>query len=205
MVNWSFLVGIQIGKGRLMGAIFLTTPLRMAVTLPLIWAWRPPVRLIIGNVTFYVTIGSTGRAQVWDPLRSGKEVAFVWSIWHKAVDVNEWRARIAPASISKQCVFAFLIPVSQSSTNFGIVFKQEEGKDGPRVLCINFVGLDLVTMIVSIGNKFCSRKWSPRNMVKWLNFGNFLRALHFEPSRLHKVTKCSIKHNGTNLRSSTTF
>ena len=36
---------------------------------------------------------------------SGKEAAFIWSIWHKAVAVNEWRARIAPASISKQCVF----------------------------------------------------------------------------------------------------
>ena len=27
------------------------------------------------------------------------------SICHKAVAVNEWRARIAPASISKQCIF----------------------------------------------------------------------------------------------------
>ena len=44
-------------------------------------------------------------SQVWDPLRNGKEAAFSWSIWHKAVAVNEWRARIAPASISKQCVF----------------------------------------------------------------------------------------------------
>ena len=39
---------------------------------------------------------------VWTPL---KEAAFIWSIWHKAVAVNEWRARIAPASISKQCIF----------------------------------------------------------------------------------------------------
>ena len=30
-------------------------------------------------------------SQVWDPLRSGKEAAFIWSIWHKAVAVNEWR------------------------------------------------------------------------------------------------------------------
>ena len=44
-------------------------------------------------------------SQVWDPMRAGKEAAFMWSIWHKAVAVNEWRARIAPASISKQCVF----------------------------------------------------------------------------------------------------
>ena len=51
-----------------------------------------------GNYRFYWS-------QVWDPMRFGKEAAFLWSIWHKAVAVNEWRARIAPASISKQCVF----------------------------------------------------------------------------------------------------
>ena len=51
-----------------------------------------------GNYKFYWS-------QIWDPLRAGKEAAFIWSIWHKAIAVNEWRARIAPASISKQCVF----------------------------------------------------------------------------------------------------
>ena len=51
-----------------------------------------------GNYKFYWS-------QNWDPLRAGKEAAFMWSIWHKAVAVNEWRARIAPASISKQCIF----------------------------------------------------------------------------------------------------
>ena len=35
----------------------------------------------------------------------GKEAMFMWSIWHKAVAIHEWRARIAPASISKQCPF----------------------------------------------------------------------------------------------------
>lgn len=44
-------------------------------------------------------------SQIWDPLRAGKEAAFMWSIWHKAVAVNEWRARIVPFSISKQCIF----------------------------------------------------------------------------------------------------
>ena len=28
-------------------------------------------------------------SQVYDPLRSGKEAAFIWSIWHKTVAVNE--------------------------------------------------------------------------------------------------------------------
>ena len=50
-----------------------------------------------GNCKFYWL-------QVWDPLHSSKEGAFIWFIWHKAVAVNEWRARIVHASISKQCV-----------------------------------------------------------------------------------------------------
>jgi hypothetical protein len=44
-------------------------------------------------------------SQVWDPLHAGKETTFMWSIWHKVVAVNEWRAQIRLASISKQCPF----------------------------------------------------------------------------------------------------
>ena len=55
-------------------------------------------RYLPGNYKFYWS-------QIWNTLREGKEAAFIWSIWHKAVAVSEWRARIAPASISKQCVF----------------------------------------------------------------------------------------------------
>ena len=29
----------------------------------------------------------------------------MWSIWHKAVTINEWRVHITLASISKQCIF----------------------------------------------------------------------------------------------------
>ena len=43
--------------------------------------------------------------QVWDPICSGKEVVFIWSMWHKAMIVNEWKAHTAPASILKQCIF----------------------------------------------------------------------------------------------------
>lgn len=52
-------------------------------------------------------------SQVWDPLRSGKEAAFTWSIWQKVVTVNEWRARIAPASTSKQ--YPFCLPNTSES------------------------------------------------------------------------------------------
>lgn len=50
-----------------------------------------------GNYMFYWS-------QVWDPLWFGKEAAFMWSIWHKAIAVTEWRARVVLDSISKQCV-----------------------------------------------------------------------------------------------------
>ena len=66
-----------------------------------------------GNYCFYWS-------QVWDPLRTGKEAVFLWSIWHKAVAVNEWRARIAPASISKQCIFC--LPNTTESVQPGLIF-----------------------------------------------------------------------------------
>ena len=68
---------------------------------------------LLGNYKFYWS-------QVWDPLRTGKEAAFIWSIWHKAVAVNEWRANIALASISKQYFFASRTLVSQSNINLGL-------------------------------------------------------------------------------------
>ena len=53
---------------------------------------------LLGNYKFYWS-------QIWDLAHFGKEVAFMCSIWHKAVAVNEWRAQIALASIFKYCVF----------------------------------------------------------------------------------------------------
>ena len=44
-------------------------------------------------------------SHVWYSLQSGKETTFIWSVWYKVVAVNEWKARIAPTFISKQCVF----------------------------------------------------------------------------------------------------
>lgn len=44
-------------------------------------------------------------SQVWDLLCLGKEATLMWFIWHEVVAVNEWRTRIAPTSISKQCPF----------------------------------------------------------------------------------------------------
>lgn len=59
---------------------------------------------------------------------SNKEVAFMWSICHIVVVVNEWRARIALASISKQCVFASLTRANWLNISFGIAFKRGQLK-----------------------------------------------------------------------------
>ena len=37
---------------------------------------------LLGKYKFYWS-------QVWDPIRSRKEVVFMWSIWYKAIAVNE--------------------------------------------------------------------------------------------------------------------
>lgn len=44
-------------------------------------------------------------SQVWDPARFGNEAEFMWSMWHKVVVVNEWRAHIAPLP-SAMCVLS---------------------------------------------------------------------------------------------------
>lgn len=42
-------------------------------------------------------------SQDWDLLQSNEEAPFMWSLWHKAMVVNEGRDGIMPTSISKQC------------------------------------------------------------------------------------------------------
>ena len=50
---------------------------------------------LLGKYKFYWS-------KVWDSLQSDKETAFTWSIWHKVVEVNEWKVCITPTSICKQ-------------------------------------------------------------------------------------------------------
>lgn len=44
------------------------------------WASHPQFKFQMGNV--------------WDNMRIKKEGAFIWVIWHKAIAVNLWRARL---------------------------------------------------------------------------------------------------------------
>ena len=89
----------------------------------------------------------------------GKKSCSFWLIWHKTVAVNEWRAQVVPVSISKQCeclpVSASLTLASQSNTKFGTASKLGGHGDGLPSLCMNFVELELATMIASIGNNRC--------------------------------------------------
>ena len=82
----------------------LITPLNWVETPSLIRSQGPPRLQKSGKDTSHVITNFMG-------LKHGthsapvKKIAFMWSIWHKAMAINEWRARIALASISKQCVF----------------------------------------------------------------------------------------------------
>ena len=80
------------------------------------------------------------------------------SIWHKAVAVNEWRARIAPASISKQCIFCISNTSESVKHKFEIVFKLGGLGGGPPTLCTNFAGSGPAITTLSIGLKLCSEK-----------------------------------------------
>ena len=81
-----------------------TTPPRMDATTSLIGIRAPHGQQINGKVISQGTTGFIGHncgircSRVRKPHLYGQ-------IWHKAVVINEWRARIAPVSISKRCVF----------------------------------------------------------------------------------------------------
>jgi hypothetical protein len=76
---------------------------------------------------------------------------------------------------------------------------------GPRLLCINFVGLEVATMTISVGSKPSLGKGSQRNMVKRAKYGMCLERSHYGPFGLSVMTKCSTADNGMNLRLSNAF
>jgi hypothetical protein len=48
-------------------------------------------------------VSSPNWNEVWSHSRPQKEVGFLWSVYHKAVAVNHWRAQIGP-HINSMCV-----------------------------------------------------------------------------------------------------
>lgn len=74
------------------------------------------------------TISSIGHmCGIWHiPMHSGKEFAFMWSIWPKVVEIYDWNACIAPASIFKQCKFCLPSTSKLVKHKFEIAFKPGE-------------------------------------------------------------------------------
>ena len=58
-------------------------------------------------------------SQVYDPLRSGKEAAFIWSIWHKVekCSKNDMVAFATQSTLITQ--FAFIMSLSMRCTCYG--------------------------------------------------------------------------------------
>lgn len=101
MTKWPLSNGAQIIEDRWKGSTSLNLTQYLGKTPSSTWfpgqcRWHAN-----GKATFPRNYGCYC-PQIWDPSQSGKETIFMWSIWHKAVAVYEWSARIALASISKQ-------------------------------------------------------------------------------------------------------
>ena len=147
------------------GGHFLTIPPRMDVMPSLIETRAPPGRRINGKVISQVTIGSTGHKFGTHYGPGKKRHSFGQFGIRRWPSMSGGPALHRPLSLNNVC-FASLTLVNQSNINFGIASKLEGHGDGPRSSCTNFVGLERVTMIVSIGNKCCLGKEFLRDMAK---------------------------------------
>ena len=127
----------------------------------------------------------------------------MWFIWHKTVAVNKWRAKIAPASISK--IIIFLILVNRSHTSFGIVSKPGGFGGKPPTPCMNFAGSGPAITTLSVGLKPCSEKKILNGMRRWAKFGTSWEVLSFGLFGLNAMTKFSTTNNGIKRKSNTRF
>ena len=204
MVKWPHLNGIPIGRGGWTVAAFFITPRKMVgrqISNRNPGATRAANKwqgLLHGNYRFYWS-------QIWDPQRPGKEVAFIWSIWHKAVVVNEWRARIAPATIPSNVDFAPLLRASWWNINYGTTFRLGGLRGGLPSSCKNFAVLGRITWIVLTGSKRCLERRSRASMDLKLKFGNYSETSHFRPFGLNEMTIYSTNPRDTFRRLSIGF
>ena len=122
-----------------MEAIFLVTLLRMVTMLSLIGIRAPLAWQTNGKATSWVTISSIGHkfGNRSDP---EKKLHLCGQFGTKLLQsMSGGLVLHQPLLLSNVC-FAFPIPVSQSNINYGTASKQGGHGDGPRSLCMNFVG-----------------------------------------------------------------
>jgi hypothetical protein len=139
-------------------------------------------------------------SQVWDPLHSGKEAVFIWSIWHKAVAVNEWRARIAPASISKQCIFCLPNTSESVKHKFWDCIQAHRTWKWATYIMHELCGVRTGHLDSFNWSKQFLGKGSLISFVRWSKFGTSFVGLLFGPFGWSGMTRCSTKNNGMKLR-----
>ena len=103
------------------------------------------------------------------------------------------------ASNNEQGEPTALTRVSRSSAILGLHLSPKSVELG-HIYCMNYVGLELVMTIVSIGSKSCLGKGFLRIMVKISNFGTSSWELRFGPFGLSAIPKCSTMNNGMRLK-----
>ena len=195
MEKWPTSIGTRTNCGGSMKDNFLTTPLRLVETLSLIRTQEPHMWWTNDRATYQVITGSIGlkvgthSAWVKKPRSCGPSGTKQWQFMNGGLALH-WHLSLSNSS------FAFLTQVSQSSINFGIAFKLGGHGDGPCLSCTNYVGLELVTMIVLIGSMPCLGKGFLRNIIKRSRFGTSLGVLYFGPFGLSATTKCSTMNVG---------
>lgn len=126
----------------------------------------------------------------------------MWSIWHKAVEVNEWRACIAPASISKQYVFC--LPYTSESVKHKFLDCIKTRRAWRWATCITyelcFARCGPEIMILSLGNKRYLGSGSRRSLTRRSKFGIYLEASLFGSYGLRGMTRFLIMWSDTRLR-----
>ena len=198
MVKWPPLTGTRIDGDGVMEAGFLTTLLRDGREI--LTSRNPGTSRAADKWQGYLPGNYRFQwSQVWDPLRSGKEAAFIWSIWHKAVAVNEWRARIAPASISKQCVFCLPNTSESVKHKFWDCIQARRAWRWATYIMQELCGVrtgnyDCFNWKQALFGERIPKKYGPK-----LKFGTFLEALLFGPFGLNAMTRCSTTNNGMKL------
>ena len=85
----------------------------------------------------------------------------------------------------------------RSNTSSRVAFKIGGHGDGPRLSCMNCVGLDPAIMTALTRSKYCLGKGSLRNLLKKESKpGTSYEVLQCGPSSLNALTECSIVNNG---------
>ena len=176
----------------------------MAESLSLIRTRVPLVRQINDRATSRVTISPTG-CRFGICFGPEKKPHSCGQFGTKLLLLMSGGPTLRRLQFPSNVFFATLTRVSRSNIKFRIAFKLGGRGDGPRLLCMNFAGLELAIVTSSIGSKHYLGEEFPKNIAKWLKFGTSLGASRFGQFGSNVVIKCLIMNNGTSLRSSTVF